>query len=505
MPIEPELKFRIPEAMLGSVAGMRIRGARAEAGSDRKLVSTYFDTPKQRLRRHGLTLRVRSSDGEFRQTVKSAAVGGFERGEWEAKVSAASPMLGELKKTPLARLATKKLKRKLEPVFRTSVDRTARRLRVGTSEVELAVDRGTIVAGRRKGPISEFELELTKGRKADLFRLARQFEQRTGAELDLRSKAERGYLLARGDKRTAVRAQDIALTKAMTVGEAFDVIAFSTLRHFTSNVEAVRGYDSEGIHQMRVGLRRLRAAISLFGKILPPDSTERIKTELKWLTGELAAAREIDVFVTEKIEPLEAADAPQRGVRAIETEFAERRTSAFAHASHAIATPRCRRLPIDILEWLEAHRRRSRKIANAPIGEFAEDVMVRRIKKIRKEARSIEEMAPMQRHKLRIRIKKIRYAVDFFRSLYHAHEQGTLDDLSEKLKKGQDALGALNDFVAHRDMATDAALSAPRKDRRARAFASGLLLGQETEAAKELLKNASKAAGRLKPSMVRLD
>ena len=77
MPIEPELKFRIPEAMLGSVAGMRIRGARAEAGSERKLVSTYFDTPKQRLRRHGLTLRVRNSDGEFRQTVKSAAVRRF--------------------------------------------------------------------------------------------------------------------------------------------------------------------------------------------------------------------------------------------------------------------------------------------------------------------------------------------------------------------------------------------------------------------------------------------
>jgi triphosphatase len=200
---------------------------------------------------------------------------------------------------------------------------------------------------------------------------------------------------------------------------------------------------------------------------------------------------------------LEAADAPQRGVRAIETEFAERRNAAFERARHAIATPRFRRLPIDVLEWLESHRHRSQKIANAPISEFAKNVMFRRIKKIRKEARSIEKMAPMQRHKLRIRIKKIRYAVDFFRSLHPATEQGTLDDLSGKLKKGQHALGALNDFVAHRDMATDAALSAPRKDRRARAFASGLLIGQETEASKELLKSASKAVRRLKPFMVR--
>ena len=503
MPIEPELKFRIPKTQLRWVAGMRIRGSRPGAATDRKLVSTYFDTPKHRLRRLGLTLRVRRSGDEFHQTVKSSAARSFARGEWETKVPDASPNLGDLKKTPLSALATKKLKRKLVPVFRTSVDRTARPFRIRASEVELAVDRGTIVAGRHKRPVAEYEIELKKGKLADLFRLARLLERRTGAELDLQSKSERGYLLADGKRPTATHAEKIELATKMTAGEAFDVIVFSTLRHFTSNAQPVRDFDSEGIHQMRVGLRRLRAAISLFGDILPVAKTNRIKAELKWLSGKLAAAREIDVFVKEKIESLDDDAAPKRGVRAIAKQFAGRRNKAMKRAQDAIATLRYRRLPVDVLEWLETRKPRSKKAVSAPIREFAEEVILHRLKKVRKEGRRLEGLAPCQRHKLRIKIKKIRYAVDFFRSLYPARAQERLDALSQRLKKGQDALGALNDFVAHRKMATDAGLKAPRKDRRARAFASGLVVGQEREASKMLLESASKAIEKLKAPSVR--
>jgi CHAD domain-containing protein len=255
---------------------------------------------------------------------------------------------------------------------------------------------------------------------------------------------------------------------------------------------------------MRVGLRRLRAAISLFGDILPVASTARIKSELKWLTGELAAAREIDVFVEEKIRPLKGDAAPMRGVRAIEEQFKGRLDEAFERASNALATPRYRGLSIDVLEWLETRKPRSKRTADVPIGKFAEEIMLRRLKKIRKEGRFLDGMAPPQRHKLRIKIKKMRYAVEFFRSLYPRPSLRRLDDLSDILKKAQDDLGALNDFVAHRAMGTDAALKAPRKHRRARAFAAGIVVGQERETSKTLLKNASRAIARLKPSRVRL-
>jgi inorganic triphosphatase YgiF len=102
----------------------------------------------------------------------------------------------------------------------------------------------------------------------------------------------------------------------MTASEAFDVVTYSTLRHFSANADG-RSLDSEAVHQMRVGLRRFRAAISLFKSFLPGPSTGKIKTQLKWLTDELASAREIDVLVEERIRPLRRVAGQWRGTRAV--------------------------------------------------------------------------------------------------------------------------------------------------------------------------------------------
>jgi triphosphatase len=505
MNIEPELKFRVAKGRLGSVARIRLKGARPGERTDRELFSTYFDTPKRKLRRHGLTLRVRQVDGEFQQTVKTSAAGSFARGEWETSVNDVKPSFRDLDGTPLAALATRKLKHKLKPVFHTSVRRMARALYVGPSEIELAVDRGDLVAGRETRPIGEFELELKKGRTADLFWTARQFERRTGAELDLCSKSERGYRLASGDKQIMVHAEAVELTAKMTAHEAFNVIAHSTLRHFSSNAEAVRELDGEAIHQMRVGLRRMRAAISVFGAILPASSTRKIKSELKWLTGELAPAREIDVFVNERIKPLRGASEPKRGILAIEKQFSARHRQAFLRARNALETPRYRKLLIDVLEWLEMRKPNANAKSETSIGKFAGEAMHRRIGKARKHGRHLADLSAVERHKLRIRIKKIRYALEFFRNLYPARAQGGLDRLSNQLRKIQDALGALNDFIAHREIAVDAALHAPRNNGRAGAFATGLLVSQEKEASKGLLKAAGKAMRHLRPRSVKFD
>jgi triphosphatase len=156
---------------------------------------------------------------------------------------------------------------------------------------------------------------------------------------------------------------------------------------------------------LRVALRRLRAAISLFGTILQDASTEKVKTELKWLTSELAPAREIDVFVKEKIEPLGRSTGPKRGIRAIERQFSARRREAFQHARKALATQRYRELPIDVLEWLETRKRHNGEEADK-IGKFAERVMHRRIKKVRKQRRDFAELSAVRRHKLRTRLRR---------------------------------------------------------------------------------------------------
>jgi len=490
MNAETELKFLVAPRKLSSIlhngAGRR---------RDQTLVSTYFDTSKHKLRRHGFTLRVRNVDGHYVQTVKAARSGSLTRGEWENEIAGARPDLTKTKDTPLKDLATGKLPHKLKPAFQTNVHRTTQARRVRKSRIELAVDRGRIAAGRRSRPIAELELELKSGQTADLFRLARTVERKTDAELDLRSKAERGFQLATGSGGGVQHAEPVQLKSGLSPQDAFRVIAHSTLRHITGNADPVRGMDSEGVHQMRVGLRRLRAAISLFDDILPRASTARVKTELKWLTGELAPAREIDVFLKESIQPIAAQGVPRRGARAIRKKFSGQRSAAFRRARDAAASARYRRLLIDVMEWIESGG--SPTDQDRTIATYAAALLDRRIRKARKQGKHLNDLTPQQRHKLRIRIKKIRYAVDFFKSLYGNRDQQLLADLSGRLKQIQSALGSLNDFMAHRELATDAALAAPAANRRAQAFAAGFIVGQEREAADGLMKDAAKELHRL--------
>jgi inorganic triphosphatase YgiF len=498
MAVETELKFRVAARNLRSLAGWRIPGGKTGERSDSHLLSTYFDTAKHKLRRHGLTLRVRQNGSTNIQTIKAANGAQFGRGEWEAKIKNDAPDLREADDTPLEPFASRKLRRKLKPVFKTTVHRITVPVRTRSSEIELAIDRGRIIAGQRATPIEELELELKSGRLADLFHVARAIERRSGAELDLRSKSERGYGLARGEEEKVVFARPIDLEGDMTASEAFKVIARATLRHFSGNADAVRNLDAEGVHQMRVGLRRLRAAISLFSKVLPRAGTGAVKRELKWLTGELAPAREVDVFIRKQVEPITHDRALSRGGKAIKGEFDDKRAHAFARARRAASSERFRRLLVDTLEWIESKPAPRADDADVRIDKFAANVLRHRVGKARKQGRHLDRLSPRARHKLRIRIKKIRYAVDFFQGLFPAkREQRRLKRLSSHLKKIQGALGALNDSVAHRKMALEAALQAPRRNRRARALAAGVVVGREDEAVKPLLKTALREARRL--------
>ena len=109
------------------------------------------------------------------------------------------------------------------------------------------------------------------------------------------------------------------------------------------------------------------------------------------------------------------------------------------------------------------------------------------------DAAGLDELSARERHKVRIKAKKLRYAIDFFESLFSRKgERRQLARLSRHLKRVQDALGSLNDFVAHRKLAVDAALKAPHRKERASAFASGVVLGREEQAVKPLIKVAAR-------------
>ena len=332
---EIELKFEVAPQDLRKLRAART--LRRGPLKEESLVSVYFDTPKHKLASNDVTLRVRHNGSKRLQTIKSGGSGGsFRRGEWEKEVKGDVPNLRKARDTALAPLLTKKLKRRLKPVFETHIHRTSVSVRKNRALIEVALDEGQVRAGRRSAPISELELELKRGKPSDIFKLAHEMGKLAPATLSLKSKSERGYDLLENKRAKAAGAAKIRVRRGMSTTDAFRTIGRSVLRHIACNETAVRRSDSEGVHQMRVGLRRLRAAISLFSKLLGDQETERLKSELKWLTGELAPARDLDVYVRNEIEPLRR-DAPtRRGMKELTGALTWRRTAAFGKAEAAV-------------------------------------------------------------------------------------------------------------------------------------------------------------------------
>ena len=109
------------------------------------------------------------------ETIKSGGLAGsFRRGEWEHETKGDVPNLRKARDTALAPLLTKKLKRRLKPVFETHIHRTSVPVRKNGTLIEVALDEGQVRAGQRSAPISELELELKRGKTGDIFKLAHE-------------------------------------------------------------------------------------------------------------------------------------------------------------------------------------------------------------------------------------------------------------------------------------------------------------------------------------------
>src|SRR5258706_563819 len=200
-PLEIELKLAVPKA-----AGQALRQRLEAYGSQPALPvdSVYFDTGDRRLASQRAALRVRRVDAprpHWVQTFKTndAPAALSQRGEWETQVQGPRLDRPSLSRSPLLQMLGDRPGR-LAPVFRTRFERTVREVQYNGARIELALDEGEIVAGRRKEPIREIELELCDGASSALFGLALDLVGRGRDALALvpsiDSKAARGYRLA---------------------------------------------------------------------------------------------------------------------------------------------------------------------------------------------------------------------------------------------------------------------------------------------------------------------
>jgi inorganic triphosphatase YgiF len=495
---EVELKFEVPPSML-RMLNSRLQRLAGEPAKRDRLVSVYFDTAKGALRDKGLSLRIRRADGHYVQTIKCAGKGGAaDRQEWEDEVPGAQPDRSLARRTALTGYASKKRWRKLHPVFETVVDRVSYPVKCGNSLIEVAIDHGKVKAGQDSKTISEIELELKKGKVADLAGLAGRIAGSKRVSLGLRSKAERGYALAGEEINDHVRASPIALDPGSCAADGFRAIALSCLHHLAANREAVLNNDPEGVHQMRVGLRRLRAALSLFKPMLEGDGLEKVKKDLKWMSGELGPARDFDVFVAKTIAPMEQ-DAPS-GLKALKSDLGKRRQQGFVRAKRMVKSERYRRIILNTGLWLTGGDWATAKddmrsdLRERCIADAARDILSERSRKVFKKLKQLEKLDARGRHKLRIAGKKLRYAVSFFDSLFG--QGGSHRRFAAQLKKLQDALGRLNDVQVHRRFARG--LVKGKAQLPPGAYALGVVTGLERKAIEPCVAAAARAGTKLR-------
>ncbi|MBO0735529.1 MAG: CHAD domain-containing protein [Alphaproteobacteria bacterium] len=505
---EIELKLQVPRDAISKAADLPgLRQLIQGPPRRQKLTSVYFDTPSLKLRDHGLALRVRRIGKKRVQTIKAISKGGrgaLGRDEWEEEIASAIPDLSLAKGTALAPLVTRKLRHELHPTFETVVERTTLPIRAGGSAVELAVDRGYINAGRRRELISELELELKEGDPADLVEIAERLRHSLPVAYGAQPKQDRGYALVTGEADCAVRAAEIAIDTDFSAAEAFRVIALACLDHALANERAVRGGNPEGIHQMRVGLRRLRAALTLFKPLIDSPQTDAVKTELKWLTEQLGQARDFDVLLTEGIGPLRQ-DSPAAETDTLIQDLQTRRGEAVDRARAAVNSGRYQKLGLMTALWiLDGQWRRSGDEAIAAARErpavgFAVEILGRRLKKILKKANRIEDLDPSRRHKLRIGVKKLRYATQFFAGLFSdGKSEAARGRFAKPLKRLQTNLGRLNDIYVHKRVASGIAHGGGSPKKRAdKSLAIGFVLGHEQTEMGRSVEAAAKSARQL--------
>ena len=483
-PKEVEIKLEVEPSALSRLAHIPlVQGCAARHTQE---VSVYFDTDEQSVRNAGLTLRVRRIGDRHIQTIKSTANGNlFERDEWESEIEGGVPDLRMARDTALGPLIRDRFGRRLRPVFETRVRRSVYPLVDDKRAIALTVDQGDIAAGDRSEPLCEIELELERGEPTELFEVARTLARALPVQLALKSKSQRGYELLDDKPPVAVKAVAAKLTAGMTACDGFAAIGRAGLKQIVANVPALQRGDPEGVHQMRIGLRRLRAAMALFRDLLGDKQTTAIKAELKWLTGELAAARDLEVLIKNVVAPLKDRPIPLDGMSRLSRELSEKRAVALERAQAAVDSARFRALALEVAAWLETGRwtdprsERVRALGDAPVEQVAVAELKRRRKKIRKGGKALDRLDAASRHRLRIQAKKVRYATEFFAPLFPGKRA------SKRRKKFllalqalQDSLGDLHDIVVHEDL-----MRAMRRERSPsgarRAFAAGLLTGRE--------------------------
>ena len=456
---EIELKLLVDADRLADFNDAPVIATHAHNKGTRKhLKSVYYDTPERTLWRNGLTLRVRQSGARFVQTVKAEIPDDpLRRGEWEASVPSMAPDLALAMPFIPAKLRADLERGPLEPVFKADVHRHQRMIDLPSGSIEIAFDQGLLKAGGRSMPVSEIELELKSGSRTAIYELALRLAEYGPVRPSIRAKSARGFDLAADAPPRARKPRKLRLDPSISLDDAFATILRTCLQHLLESLPAAEdGRDPEGIHQLRVALRRIRSAVDLMRTVVPLGKLEALRSEARWLAQNLSAARDWDIFYTKTLPAVAQACSSIAGFDVLSELSEKRQLEAYRNARTVLADRRCADFVIGLGGWIEARGWRSDAGAaglaqlTEPALNFASRMLAAQQAKVLKRGRGFKSLDADQRHRLRLAAKKLRYIADFLLPLYG--DRKSARRFSDKLSDLQKDLGSYNDIATTKSL-----------------------------------------------------
>ncbi|MDM0024827.1 CYTH and CHAD domain-containing protein [Variovorax saccharolyticus] len=447
---EFELKFQVDAAHQTAVEAAVARGRSHRA----HLRARYYDTADGALAAQRIVLRVRKEDGAWIQTAKAPGRSLVERLEHNAELPPAPasatplPLLGRHEGTPVGERIAEALRQaghdpaetiELVPLYGTDVWRTTREMRSGDALVELAFDVGSVRAGDKTQPLRELEIELKHGSPSSLLELAGRWSARYGLWLDTVSKSQRGERLARGATHGApVKASPPRLKTGASGPELFRAVLDSCLAQILPNASEVAAGspDPEHVHQLRVGIRRLRTALREMASFAPAidPAWEPVLAET---FGRLGRQRDRDHVVGGLQPRLLAHGAPPvdlgAGSAAIQPAEEVVRDRAFQSVLMRL-----------IAASLPAPDGGAAESGSGPgsARKAVRDRLSRLHRQVLKDGQRFERLEPEQQHRVRKRLKRLRYLGEFVAPLFGRR---AAERFLAQLEPAQDALGEHND------------------------------------------------------------
>ena len=444
---EFELKFEIPPANLQRVEAAQKKGTRSK-----HLQATYFDTQEGTLAAHGLAVRIRKEGRRWVQTAKGPTSTLLERLEHSVTLAqqsgGAQPGvdLARHAGTPVGKAISQALKLQsgkdffpLIPLYKTDIQRVARLVEHGGSVMDISLDQGRILSGTKSLGLCELEVELKKGQPADAVALARQWCAEFGLSLSTITKSIKGQRLRDTDSAgPAVCATALAFHPVATGAQIVAAVLQSCLTQILPNASEVAAGSChpDHVHQLRVGLRRLRTALRELEGLA--DAFDPLwQPTLADVFRQLGRYRDHGYLEHDLQPQLLMAGGPS-------VDFGQASTD-IPDPGAVVRTPGFQDVLLGLIGF--THKSGSQVSKNKVSGRsVVKKVLRSRLKKLHSQALKKGEkftgLNETDQHRVRKRLKRLRYLSEFSAPLFKARE---VNAFIAALKPTQDALGVYHD------------------------------------------------------------